>query len=160
MPSSFSPGVNPEANAALKRMTSDAARVGIELNMFSGYRTYARQKQLYDNAVKKDGRLIAETYSMRPGYSEHQTGLAFDIGGRDSSLWMSASFGNTREGKWLKVNGPSYGFILRYPKEKEHVTGIKYEPWHFRYIGKDLARKVTDSGKCLDEYFDVVAPNY
>ncbi len=160
VPSSFSPGVNYEANGALQKMVKDAARGDIELNMYSGYRTYAYQKQLYDNYVKKDGRANADTYSMRPGFSEHHTGLAFDIGGRDSSLWTSSAFGNTSEGKWLKANAPYYGFILRYPKNKEHITGIRYEPWHFRYVGRDLALEITASGKCLDEYFNVVAPNY
>ena len=160
LPSTFDPGVNDEANEALKTMISDASRAGFTLNMYSGYRSYAYQKTLYDNYVKKDGQTKADLYSMRPGFSEHQTGITFDIGGEDSSLWTDPAFGETKEGKWLSANAPAYGFILRYPKNKEHLTGIKYEPWHFRYVGKELARAVTDSGQCLDEYFDVVAPNY
>lgn len=160
LPSSFSPGENPEAKAAFNQMNQAAKKAGITLNLFSGYRSYTYQQSLFNKYVKQDGTAIAETYSARPGYSEHQTGLTFDIGGKDSSKWVSAKFGDTSEGKWLAANASTYGFILRYPKEKQQITGYTYEPWHFRYLGVDLARKVTDSGLTLDEYFNAVYPDY
>lgn len=158
--SAFSPGVNYEASRALNNMLSSASSIGLDLNAYSSYRSYSYQKTLFNNYVKKDGRKVAETYSMRPGFSEHQTGLAFDIGGRNSSLWTSESFGRTLEGIWLKENAHKFGFILRYPEKSESITGIKYEPWHFRYVGVELANAIRDSGKTLDEYFDVVSPLY
>lgn len=160
LPSSFTPGVNHEANAALNSMVRAASSLGVTLNPYSGYRSYAYQSTLFNRYVRRDGRAAAETYSMRPGYSEHQTGLAFDIGGRDSSLWTSAKFGRTTEGIWLRENAHRFGFILRYPDKKQHITGIKYEPWHFRYVGVKLAEEIRKSGKTLDEYFDVVSPTY
>jgi len=160
LPSSFSPGENPEAKAAFNQMNKAAKKAGITLNLFSGYRSYSYQQSLFNKYVKQDGVSTAETYSARPGYSEHQTGLTFDIGGKDSSKWVSSKFGDTTEGKWLAENASGYGFILRYPKGKEQITGYTYEPWHFRYLGVDLARKVTGSGLTLDEYFSVVYPDY
>lgn len=160
LPSSFSPGENPVAKAAFKQMSQAAKNAGITLNLFSGYRSYSYQQSLFNKYVNEDGRATAETYSARPGYSEHQTGLTFDIGGKDSSKWVSSKFGDTAEGKWLAVNATKYGFILRYPKGKEQITGYIYEPWHFRYLGVDLASKVTASGLTLDEYFSAVHSNY
>ncbi len=160
LPASFSPGVNYEASKALNRMVKSASSIGIQLNMYSGYRSYLYQNTLFNRYMSQDGRAAAETYSMRPGFSEHQTGLSFDIGGRNSSLWTSSSFGRTTEGIWLRENADRFGFILRYPEGKQHITGIRYEPWHFRYVGVELAQKITESGKTLDEYFNVISPNY
>ncbi|NCC79034.1 MAG: hypothetical protein EOM07_05465 [Clostridia bacterium] len=160
LPSGFNPGENPEARAAFNRMNQAAKRQGIRLNLFSGFRSYSYQKSLYNRYVREDGKALAETYSARPGFSEHQTGLTFDIGGADSSKWTSSKFGATREGIWLVQNAPDYGFILRYPEGKQHITGYVYEPWHFRYVGVDLAKKVTASGLTLDEYFQEVHPEY
>ncbi|MFH5835251.1 D-alanyl-D-alanine carboxypeptidase family protein [Proteiniclasticum sp. C24MP] len=160
LPSSFAPGVNHDANTALNSMVRAASSIGIQLNAYSGYRSYTYQSTLFNRYVRRDGRAVAETYSMRPGFSEHQTGLSFDIGGRDSSMWTSSSFGRTTEGIWLRENAHRFGFILRYPDKKLPVTGIKYEPWHFRYVGVELAEEIRKSGKTLDEYFDVVSPTY
>lgn len=158
--SSFNPGVHPEAQSAYNTMAAAAKKAGHKLTMFSGFRSFTYQRDLFNKYVKQSGTKKAETYSARPGFSEHQTGLSFDIGGSDSSKWTSASFGDTKEGKWLAANAKEYGFILRYPKGKESITGYIYEPWHFRYVGKDLAKKITASGLTLDEYFDVVRPDY
>ena len=160
LPSGFNPGENPEARTAFNRMNQAAKSQGIRLNLFSGFRSYSYQKSLYDRYVREDGKAIAETYSARPGFSEHQTGLTFDIGGADSSKWTSSKFGATKEGIWLAQNAPEYGFILRYPEGKQHITGYVYEPWHFRYVGVDLAKKVTARGLTLDEYFREVHPEY
>ena len=99
--------------------------------------------------MNRDGQSEADTYSARPGHSEHQTGLALDINYADS--W----FDNTAEARWIAENCADYGFILRYPKGKEDKTGYMYESWHVRYVGKELARKVTDSGLCLEEYLGI-----
>lgn len=156
LPASFAPGVVPEAKTALDTMVAAAKVSGFELTAFSSYRSYDRQQQLYTNYVKKDGKTAADRYSARPGYSEHQTGLAFDIGevGR-KDLWLTEEFGETSAGKWLKNHAHEYGFILRYPKGKESVTGYMYESWHFRYIGIDLAKKVHGKKVTLEEYLNI-----
>ena len=158
--SSFNPGVHPEAQSAYNTMAASAAEAGHKLNLFSGFRSYSYQTDLFQKYVKQSGVQRAETYSVRVGFSEHQTGLTFDIGGRDSSKWTTSAFGSTSEGQWLASNATKFGFILRYPQGKEAVTGYVYEPWHFRYVGKDLALKITDSGLTLDEYFNAVRPTY
>lgn len=160
LPEGFNPGENPEARAAFGRMNQEAASSGIKLNLFSGYRSYAYQGSLFSGYAKQDGVNVAETYSARAGHSEHQTGMTFDIGGTDSSKWTQALFAETKEGKWLAANAPKHGFILRYPKGKEAITGYIFEPWHYRYVGADLAMKITASGLTLDEYYNCVHPNY
>lgn len=149
LPKDYDPKVNKEAYNALKQMQSAASILGIDIPLISGYRSYETQKKLYDGYVKEDGEQKANTYSAKPGYSEHQTGLAFDIGKVDSS------FANTLEAKWIEENAHVYGFIVRYPKDKTEITGYIYEPWHIRYLGIDLATKVYNSGLCLEEYLKV-----
>ena len=151
LPADYNPGITAEAQTALDEMTSSAANEGISLWVASGFRSYDRQATLYNNYVARDGKDEADRYSARPGHSEHQTGLAFDLNS------VEQSFGDTREGKWLSANCWKYGFIIRYPKDKESVTGYMYEPWHVRYIGKDMAKKVFDSGLCLEEYLGVTS---
>lgn len=155
LPSNYNPGVNPTAQKAVNAMVSDAGKQGIYLNPFSTFRSYSRQTQLYNNYVRNYGKTQADRFSAKPGTSEHQTGLAFDFGGRNTSLWAEDAFANTTEAKWLANNAQKYGFVLRYPKGKEKVTGYMYEPWHFRYVGTDVATKVKASGKTLEEYFKV-----
>jgi uncharacterized protein YraI len=160
LPADFAPGVNPEALAAVNRMKSDAAKEGITLNPFSTYRSYSYQSDLYRKYVASDGAASADTYSAKPGFSEHQTGLAFDIGGANSAYYLKRVMGQMKEGLWMAQNAQKYGLILRYPEGKQAVTGYNYEPWHFRYVGVELAQKITSSGLTLDEYFGVVAPGY
>lgn len=117
LPADYDPGVDPEAKAALDKMFDDAAKEGIKLWVASGYRSYSHQNSLYNNYVARDGVAAADRYSARPGHSEHQTGLAFDVNRLD------ISFGESREGKWISANGWKYGFILRYMKETEELTG-------------------------------------
>ncbi|HHT51544.1 MAG TPA: SH3 domain-containing protein [Eubacteriaceae bacterium] len=153
LPSDYNPGENPEAVDQLKEMFKAAkVEIGKEMMSVSGFRSYDHQKRIYEKYVKRDGLEKASTYSARPGHSEHQTGLAFDIGGKDSKYWVNDSFANTEEAEWLKDNAHRFGFILRYPKDKSHITGYKYEPWHFRYIGVDHATKIYESGLTLEEY--------
>lgn len=149
LPKDYNPGVNPEANSALKKMQADASAIGLNLPLVSGFRSYSTQEALYNSYVKKDGEAVASTYSAKPGTSEHQTGLAFDVGS------VKAVFANTNEGKWLEENAHLYGFIIRYPKGKTNITGYIYEPWHVRYLGVDIATKVKESGLCLEEYLGI-----
>ena len=149
LPKDYNPGVNEEANKALKLMQSDAKSMNLNLALVSGYRSYETQEKLYNKYVKKDGEKIASTYSAMPGHSEHQTGLAFDVGS------VSEEFANTYDAKWLAENAHLYGFIIRYPKGKTDITGYIYEPWHIRYLGIDIATKVKNSGLTLEEYLKI-----
>lgn len=156
LPSTFAPGENKEARAAYEAMAQDAKAAGFELVAFSTYRSYEYQQTLYDNYVSRDGKENADRYSARPGYSEHQTGMAFDIGEKDKEdLWLTPEFGESAAGKWLVDNAHKYGFILRYPEGKEAITGYMYESWHFRYLGVDLATKVKKSKLTLEEYLGI-----
>jgi len=156
LPKDYAPGENVEARAAFELMAQEAKTLGFELVAFSTYRSYEYQELLYNKYVERDGKENADRYSARPGYYEHQTGLAFDIGekGRED-LWLTEAFGQSEAGKWLAENAHRYGFILRYPKGKEHITGYMYESWHFRYLGVELATKVKDSGVTLEEYLGI-----
>lgn len=151
LPESYSPGIDRTAEAALNKMISAAKDDGIHLFIKSGFRSYGTQKILYNNYVARDGVAAADRYSARPGHSEHQTGLAFDLNS------LEQSFGETKEGKWLAEHCHEYGFIIRYPKDKEDVTGYMYEPWHVRYLGEDIAKDVYESGKCLEEYLGITS---
>ncbi|MDD5946233.1 MAG: D-alanyl-D-alanine carboxypeptidase family protein [Oscillospiraceae bacterium] len=151
LPKSFDPGVNPEAKAAFDRMQVAASAEMMSLSIVSGYRSYATQEATYKRFVNRDGVEKADTYSARPGHSEHQTGLAFDIN------YAGDSFSSTPEAAWLAENCWKYGFIIRYPKDKSHITGYKYEPWHIRYLGEETAKKVYESGLTLEEYLGITS---
>ncbi|MCR1899607.1 M15 family metallopeptidase [Irregularibacter muris] len=153
LPSNYNPGENPEAVEALYKMTKAAQEeIGKTIQSVSGFRSYEYQKNLFNQYAQKDGVEKASTYSARAGHSEHQTGLAFDIGGRNKEHWVKTSFERTEEGKWLKDNAHKYGFILRYPKGKTHITGYTYEPWHFRYVGVEHAEIIYKNDLTLEEY--------
>jgi len=152
LPETYNPGVDPDAQNALDALIAGAALDGVSLWMKSGFRSYETQKTLYNNYVARDGKEEADRYSARPGHSEHQTGLAFDLNS------LEQSFGETKEGIWLAEHCAEYGFIIRYPAGKEEITGYMYEPWHIRYIGTEKAKLVTESGLCLEEYYDL--PSY
>lgn len=156
LPANYSPGIVPEAQMALNTMIAAAQVNGFEITAFSAFRSYDYQKQLYTNYVQKDGQKAADRYSARPGYSEHQTGLAFDIGevGR-KDLWLTEEFGESSAGKWLYEHAHEYGFILRYPKGKEAITGYMYESWHFRYVGIELAKEIHNKNVTLEEYLNI-----
>lgn len=136
---------------AFNELVSDSTSIGLNIYASSGYRSYSDQKYIYNNYVKYDGQLNADTYSARAGHSEHQTGLAIDVNSVDSS------FEGTDESNWLKENCYKYGFIIRYPKGKENITGYMYEPWHIRYIGKELAKNLYNNGNWLtmEEYYGI-----
>lgn len=123
-------------------MWNNANELGLVLLVNSSYRTFEEQQEQYD--------MSNDDYASRPGFSEHQTGLALDI---VADGVQGNEFENTDEFKWLQENAYKYGFILRYPKGKEHITGYNYESWHYRYVGKELAAKVKESGLTYDEYY-------
>lgn len=152
LPSTYAPGgLLPELNTAFAQMKADALAAGLNINIVSGYRSYSTQNRIYNNYVNRDGVQMADTYSARPGHSEHQTGLAVDV----NSLLVS--FKDTPEGIWLTNNCYKYGFILRYPEGKDGITGYMYEPWHFRYVGVDVASKLYNNGNwiTLEEYLGI-----
>ena len=149
LPADYAPGVDPDAQAAFDKMQSAAAAEGLNIYISSGFRSYEYQSQLYERYVEKSGKAEADRYSARPGHSEHQTGLAFDLNTIDSS------FADTAEYDWLKVHCAEYGFIIRYPENGESATGYIYEPWHIRYLGVETAKKVYDSGLTLEEYLGI-----
>ena len=151
LPSTYNPGVDPQANTALQEMFNAAKTDGLNLFVKSGFRSFSTQKSLYNNYVKRDGKAAADRYSARPGHSEHQTGLAFDINKSNSS------FAGTPEANWLAENCYKYGFIIRYPEGKEAITGYIYEPWHIRYLGIETATAVYESGLCLEEYLGITS---
>ncbi|MER1986316.1 MAG: M15 family metallopeptidase [Solibacillus sp.] len=156
LPATYNEGEDLTAKAAFEKMAAAAKLENIELVAFSGFRSYEYQTTLYNNYVARDGQEKADRYSARPGHSEHQTGLAFDIGekGRED-LWLTSAFGETEAGQWLVKNAHKHGFILRYPKGQEQITGFMYESWHFRYLGIDIATKVYESGLTLEEYLGI-----
>ena len=135
---------------AFKEMFNAAKEEGLTLIVNSSYRTYEVQKEIYDDYDDNRGREYADKYAARPDFSEHQTGLSIDIFSPGSNM---ESFEGTDEFKWLSENSYKYGFILRYPKDKEDITGYNYEAWHYRYVGKDLAKQVYDSDLTYDEYY-------
>jgi len=130
----------------------DAAKAyGIDLVPRSVYRSYSYQAENYNNYVRRDGKTIADTYSARPGFSEHQTGLVIDLASADNVFVKD----NSKEYNWLKDNIHNYGFIIRYPLGKEPVTGYKFEPWHIRYVGQENAKKIYELKITYDEYYDM-----
>lgn len=135
-----------------KKMSKEAKKDNVTLFIASPYRSYNDQKVLYDSYVANDGVKNADTYSARPGYSEHHTGLAMDLipefGLELDTFEDSAGF------KWMQENAHKYGFILRYPKDKEYITGYIYEPWHYRYVGIDVATTIKNEGLTFEEYYE------
>ena len=152
LPESYGIGaIQKDTYAEFNNLLTDARTDGVHFSLLSGYRSYRTQKEIYDDYVSKYGKEAADKTVSRPGYSEHQTGYALDLNNADES------FGNTAEGKWLAANCAKYGFIIRYPKGKESVTGRAYQPWHIRYVGPELATKLYNNGKwiTLEEYFGI-----
>ncbi|MCL2383525.1 MAG: D-alanyl-D-alanine carboxypeptidase family protein [Oscillospiraceae bacterium] len=146
LPPTYNPGVNPQALAGFNRMRDSAASEGLTLTIISGFRSYQTQREIWERRVRQSGEAEASRIVARPGHSEHQTGLAFDINS------LSFSFAYTAEGIWLANNAHRYGFIIRYPENSEHITGFVFEPWHIRYVGTFHATNIFTSGITLEEY--------
>lgn len=142
--------IRKEVLESFKNMFNQAAKDNVKLIINSGYRDYNYQKELYDEYKNKKGEEYADGYAARPNFSEHQTGLALDIITYGAT---GTTFDSTDAFKWLEKNADKYGFILRYPKDKEDITGYSYESWHWRYVGKNLATKIKNSNLTFDEYY-------
>ncbi|MGN0621202.1 MAG: D-alanyl-D-alanine carboxypeptidase family protein [Porcipelethomonas sp.] len=149
LPADYDPGVDPEALEAFERMQADAAAEGLDIYISSDYRSYYDQERIYQGYCEYDDPEVVDTYSSRPGHSDHQTGLTFDLNTIDDS------FGYTPESDWVSANCYKYGFIIRYPENKEEYTGYQYEPWHIRYIGVEKAAEVYESGLSLEEFLGI-----
>ena len=151
----YNPGENPTAKAAFVRLRDDMINQGLNVGRsYSGFRSYDYQRTLYDNYVSRDGQAAADRYSARPGFSEHQTGLVFDLTDKSGNLLEDA-----RASQWLKDNAHNYGFIVRFQAGKEASTGYMPEAWHIRYVGKE-AKDIHDSGLSLEEYFGIEGGDY
>lgn len=139
-----------EARDNFYKLVDKAKEEGLTIRAISAYRGYTYQKRLYDKYVEADGVNKADTYSARPGFSDHQTGLAIDV---DNTISSFENFTNTKEYQWMLDNSYKYGFILRYPSGKESITTYQFESWHYRYVGLKLAKKIKASNLTFDEYF-------
>jgi LAS superfamily LD-carboxypeptidase LdcB len=152
LPEDYNPGgLSEEFMDAFYEMQAHAELDGIDLWIQSGFRSYNTQDNLYNYYVSLDGKEEADTYSARAGHSEHQSGLAADLNSTD------VSFNNTKEAEWIRKNCYKYGFIIRYPEDKQDSTGYIFESWHIRYVGKEWAKKITESGKTVEEYFGITS---
>lgn len=162
VPHTNPPLLRREAAAAAVRLVRAAAAARIRLLSISAYRSFASQQRVYGEDLKRYGRAVADRQTARPGYSEHQTGLAIDLGARSGRCALAACFGTTREGRWIAVNAWRFGFVLRYLKGADRITGYEYEPWHLRYVGAALAAELHRSpGEPLERFFGLPdAPTY
>lgn len=150
-----------EPKEKLEALLLEARSQSIDLRIISGYRSQSSQASLYSTYFAKDGQELADTYSARPRYSEHQTGLAVDLGNSDNTCDLDICFSDTPGGKWLSQNSYKFGFIIRYQKDKTNITGYQFEPWHLRYVGIPIAKELHSSNKTLEEYFGLpAAPSY
>ena len=155
MSKDYNPGENPTAKAELLKLIAAMQQAGFPISdHYSGFRSYETQTQLYQNYVNKDGKAEADRYSARPGYSEHQTGLAFDLIGTNGDLVTEE-----KAAQWLLDHAADYGFVVRYLKGKEKDTGYMAEEWHIRYVGKE-AKEIAASGLSLEEYYGFEGGDY
>ena len=138
------------AKEEFERLSKEAAKEGLNIIAMSAYRSYSYQIDLYNRYAKSDGKEKADTYSGRPGHSEHQTGLAVDVYNKKLPY---TSFENTKEYEWMMKNAYKYGFILRFPKDKEEETGYHFESWHYRYVGIDIATYIKENNISFEEYY-------
>lgn len=160
-PSDFSGVLRKEAKINLDNLVANARTNGVAPKVISGYRSQSAQASLYSSYVVSDGQANADTYSARPRHSEHQTGLAVDLGNSSGKCNLEICFENTAEGEWIKLHAQEYGFIIRYPDKKTTITGYQYEPWHLRYVGVDLAKELHKTSQTMEEFFGLAgAINY
>jgi len=150
-----------EAARAARTMMDAAKAEGVTLTVSSAYRSYAVQQQTYQHWVSVNGQRLADQLSARPGYSEHQTGLAIDFSSPEGCR-LEECYRDTLAGQWLAKNAPRYGYILRFPDGRQSVTGYRFEPWHYRYVGVQIAQEYVSSGaKTFEEFIGTgAAPNY
>ncbi len=146
-----------EAAEKIEQMFETAKKEKIMLAGVSGYRSYERQKQIYETSVKDKGMEHTSRFIAPPGASEHQTGLAMDVSCESEGYELEETFASTKEGIWLRKNASLFGFIIRYPKGKEGITGYDYEPWHIRYVTPSFAFYLTKLNVTLEEYQKIIA---
>lgn len=151
IPSTYGDGLTAETQAAFAAMQAEAAALGLDLYISSGFRSFGSQQSIYGNYVASQGQAEADRHSARPGHSEHQSGLTFDLN------TITESFGATAEGIWVRDNAHRFGFVVRYPPGKEHITGYIWEPWHLRYLGVPLATELVTTGLTLEEYLGITS---
>ncbi len=147
-----------EAAWNLEKLIAAAASDSFRLMLVSGYRSHSTQASIYGRSVSSNGQSITDATIAKPGHSEHQTGLAVDLGATTGNCQLEKCFGDMSEGKWLVTNAHRYGFIIRYQKDKQNMTGYDYEPWHLRYIGPELAEEINKSSQTLEQFFGL--PTY
>jgi D-alanyl-D-alanine carboxypeptidase len=163
IPYVYAPTLRAEASDAIVELFADFNNeTGLEMQSQSAYRSYSAQVSVYNGWVDKLGQEGADLTSARPGFSEHQTGLAIDISAKPAKCALDQCFADTPQGEWLAANAWKYGFVLRYPEGLTSVTGYEFEPWHYRYIGVDLAAQYHDTGaETLEGFFGLPdAPDY
>ena len=151
LPSWFGDGLTAETQNAFAAMQAEAASLGLDIYISSGFRSYWSQESIYNRYVSNDGQAEADRYSARPGHSEHQSGLTFDLNTIDEA------FAYTAAGQWVRDNAHRFGFVIRYPPGKEHITGYIWEPWHLRYLGVPVATELYNTGLSLEEYLGVTS---
>ena len=149
LPKTYNPGLNKKMLVMYYLMKMCALKDGVKLKIISGFRSYSYQEKIYNEYIKEFGKEKTDTFSAKPGHSEHQTGFAIDI------CDDSDNFIGTKEDKWLQENAHKFGYIIRYPKGKEHITGYKYEPWHLRFVGVKHAKTIKCNQITLEEYLDI-----
>ncbi len=154
---SYGATIRSVAQSHFENLMYAANNQNIGLTIVSSYRSYWSQTSIYNNYVSEYGQELTDTFSARPGYSEHQTGLTIDFGSTSNpNCNLDVCFADTAEGQWLTANSKNFGFILRYPYGKTSSTGYKYEPWHYRYVGTDLAAEINKQpNQTLEEFFNI-----
>ncbi|WP_436861143.1 M15 family metallopeptidase [Staphylococcus caeli] len=156
LPPSYKPGEDKVAKKQLKKLIKQSHKKHLDLMITSGYRSYQDQEKVVKSFVKKDGKKKTEQFAAKPGHSEHQTGLAFDVGTQKPMEDFHEDFEHTKEAKWLAKHASDYGFIIRYPKGQESETGYNYEPWHLRYVGAQLAKTIDGKNTNLERYYHLI----
>ncbi len=153
LPSQYQPGEDKIAKQNLNKLLAKGEADQLDLKFSSGYRSYREQQEVVKDFEEKDGKKVAHQYTAKPGQSEHQTGLAFDVGTNKPLDDFHKDFEKTKEGRWIEQNASDYGFIIRYPKGQSHETGYAYEAWHLRYVGKPLAKMIDEQDTNLESYY-------
>lgn len=148
--------IRQEASQPLKDLFDAASEAGYSLYLISGYRSYEEQVSLYYTYLERSGEDYTNRIDSHPGASEHQIGLAADIGTQDHACELNSCFADTGASQWLAENAWKYGWILRYPDGKEQITGIMYSPWNYRYVGTEAAQKIHESGLTMEEFYGLI----
>lgn len=163
LPKNYNPGEDPTARASVNRLIAEAKSLGLNVsNQVSGFRAYQTQVGLYNNYIAKHGKAEADKFSARPGYSEHQTGLVFDLIDNDGQLLGATGTNDSskKAAEWLANNAHKYGFIIRYKPEFTEKTGYIEESWHIRYVGNNVARELFEKNISLEEYLNALGGDY